>query len=173
MFQFTRNNETFKCSPMIVEGFDGDSDNDSGFICTNTKNSVVQNITNINKPVENFQNNTYKPVENFQYNDYSLSNTNKPVENFQNNNTYQDCVNAVENTGFIPRVTWGSTPSNKIDATCDQKLCQYWPQKYPNGVPDRYKPSIVNCPPPFPKLNCAGDQIQAGNFCYPSSIINK
>jgi hypothetical protein len=62
--------------------------------------------------------------------------------------TYDECVAAVENTGFIPKVTWGSTPENKRDGTCDQKLCDYWPKKYPNGVPDKYNPSIANCPKP-------------------------
>ena len=60
--------------------------------------------------------------------------------------TYDDCVAAVEKTGFIPTVTWGSTAANKQDATCDKKLCDYWPKKYPNGVPDKYKPSIAGCP---------------------------
>jgi hypothetical protein len=40
MFQFNRNNQTYKCSPIVLEGFDGDSDNESGFICTNTKNTI-------------------------------------------------------------------------------------------------------------------------------------
>jgi len=60
--------------------------------------------------------------------------------------TYEECVAAVENTGFIPTVTWGSTAANKQDATCDRKLCDYWPKKYPNGVPDKYKSSIAGCP---------------------------
>jgi hypothetical protein len=44
MFQFTRNNQTFKCSPIILEGFDGDDDN--GFICTNTKQDNIENFEN-------------------------------------------------------------------------------------------------------------------------------
>jgi hypothetical protein len=73
-------------------------------------------------------------------------NSMKYYEGFQNNNSYGDCVDAVEKTGFIPRITWGNTPGNKIDADCDHKLCNYWPAKYPNGVPDKFKNSNVDCP---------------------------
>jgi hypothetical protein len=59
--------------------------------------------------------------------------------------TYEECIYAVENTGFIPKVTWGTTPANKQDASCDQKLCDYWPKKYPNGIPPLYQTSAVNC----------------------------
>jgi hypothetical protein len=62
--------------------------------------------------------------------------------------TYEECIYAVENTGFIPKVTWGSTPANKQDGSCDQKLCDYWPKKYPNGVPPQFVPSIAHCPKP-------------------------
>jgi hypothetical protein len=59
--------------------------------------------------------------------------------------TYEECVYAVENTGFIPKVTWGTTPANKQDASCDQKLCNYWPKKYPDGVPTEFQKSVQGC----------------------------
>jgi len=60
--------------------------------------------------------------------------------------TYEECIYSVENKGFIPTVTWGSTPPDKQDASCDQKLCDYWPKKYPNGIPPMYQASARNCP---------------------------
>jgi hypothetical protein len=56
MFQFTRNNQNFKCSPIILEGFEGDSDNDSGFVCTNTKENNIEGFESGNKP------DTYLPL---------------------------------------------------------------------------------------------------------------
>lgn len=60
--------------------------------------------------------------------------------------TYEECIYAVENTGFVPTVTWGTTPANKQDGSCDQKLCDYWPKKYPNGIPPQYTASARICP---------------------------
>ena len=41
---------------------------------------------------------------------------------------YEKCVTAVENTGFIPRVTWGSTPADTraLGDKCDRLLCPYF-----------------------------------------------
>ena len=39
------------------------------------------------------------------------------------------CITAVETTGFIPRVTWGTTPRDVIanpGGECDRLLCPYF-----------------------------------------------
>jgi len=48
MFQFTRNNQTFKCSPIILEGFDNNNDSSPNIICRNIKS------------IENFESNNLK-----------------------------------------------------------------------------------------------------------------
>ena len=40
------------------------------------------------------------------------------------------CTYALMNYGFIPKVTWGNTPANQRDATCDDKLCPFFKDRF-------------------------------------------
>lgn len=59
----------------------------------------------------------------------------------------QICINAVEQTGFIPRVTWGSTPPANRQAICDDLLCPYFKDKYGSydNVPATYRVEADYC----------------------------
>lgn len=50
------------------------------------------------------------------------------------------CIKAVEETGFVPRVHWGSTPGSEQKAICDDLLCPYFREKYGSldSVPATY-----------------------------------
>jgi len=55
----------------------------------------------------------------------------------------QSCVDAVNNTGFVPKVTWGTTkePVNQQGTFCDPALCRYFKDTYGtyDNVPDTYR----------------------------------
>jgi hypothetical protein len=50
------------------------------------------------------------------------------------------CIRAVETYGFIPRITWGSTPGEDQKAICDDLLCPYFKSKHGSydNVPGKY-----------------------------------
>jgi len=57
------------------------------------------------------------------------------------------CITAVEETGFIPRITWGTTPDANRQAICDDLLCPYFKNKYGslNNVPATYAAEVNYC----------------------------
>jgi hypothetical protein len=57
------------------------------------------------------------------------------------------CIRAVEQTGFIPLVTWGQTPSSDHNANCDNVLCPWFKAKYGSydNVPNTYVQAINHC----------------------------
>ena len=57
------------------------------------------------------------------------------------------CIKAVEQTGFIPRITWGQTPPSDHNANCDNVLCPWFKAKYGsyNNVPNTYVEAINYC----------------------------
>jgi len=59
----------------------------------------------------------------------------------------QKCIKAVEQTGFVPRITWGSTPPSDYNAKCDDLLCPYFKSKYGSydKVPATYNAAVAWC----------------------------
>jgi hypothetical protein len=59
----------------------------------------------------------------------------------------QKCIKAVEQTGFIPRVAWGTTPPSEYNYRCDDLLCPYFKNKYGSydKVPATYKAEADYC----------------------------
>ena len=57
------------------------------------------------------------------------------------------CIKAVEQTGFIPLVTWGQTPSSDHNANCDNVLCPWFKAKYGSydNVSSTYAQAINHC----------------------------
>jgi hypothetical protein len=57
------------------------------------------------------------------------------------------CIRAVEQTGFIPRITWGQTPPSDHNANCDNVLCPWFKEKYGSydNVPNTYVEAINYC----------------------------
>lgn len=55
----------------------------------------------------------------------------------------QTCVDAVNQTGFVPKITWGTTsePVKQLGAFCDPALCRYFKDTYGtyDNVPDTYR----------------------------------
>jgi hypothetical protein len=67
----------------------------------------------------------------------------------------KECINAVEKTGFIPRVTWGTTPApTNQKSICDDLLCQYFVDKYSgyDNVPSLYSAETAYCRSKYPDL---------------------
>ena len=108
MFQFTRNNQTFKCSPIILEGFDGGDDN--GFICTNTKENNIENFENsfpgnvtdqIKKlVVDGTLKNYDQCVQNQTINNLAQSNKLPNDDGAVNNTRYSMCASYYNNPGW-------------------------------------------------------------------------
>jgi len=285
MFQFTRNNQTFKCVPMLVEGFNGDINEDSGFVCTNTKPSLenfentipsgvsdqVQKLV-VTSAIKNYD----QCVQNQTIN--SLANANKLAgdDGAVNNTRYAMCAPFYNNPGWtggsnqaddrkdafkyplvrFVRLDGGSDYINlsqlvvtdekgvniaKGKSASSSGSCCDGPEskavdgvEAPRGHPGEYHSSggnaffeidlgnpvqvynvviynradccqnrmgsgykirlldaarnevftsknltgdmvqtVVVKPPVFAKLNCPADNVQAGNFCYPASFVNK
>jgi len=59
----------------------------------------------------------------------------------------QKCINAVEQTGFIPRLTWGTTPPSQHNYKCDDLLCPYFKDKHGSydNVPAPYRQEAEYC----------------------------
>ena len=60
---------------------------------------------------------------------------------------YNMCVDNVKRYGFVPKVTWGTTPQAQRNGRCDQALCPYWNKLYKHmgEVPMTYHVSVSNC----------------------------
>lgn len=104
-------------------------------------------------------------------------NPNAIVDLYIKNSTYDDetvdCIKAVENTGFVPRVTWGTTAPASRKAKCDDLLCPYFLNKYGSydKVPSTYSQEVAYCksiektspdPPPAPQPQKWWDYAKVG-----------
>ena len=59
----------------------------------------------------------------------------------------QTCVDAVNQTGFVPKITWGTTKNENRSAICDPALCRYFKDIYGtyDNVPDTYRAEADYC----------------------------
>jgi len=77
--------------------------------------------------------------------------SNPIVDLYVKNSAYDDetmqCIDAVENTGFVPRITWGTTAPENQKAKCDGLLCPYFLNKYGSydKVPSTYIQEVAYC----------------------------
>jgi len=109
MFQFTRNNQIFKCSPIVLEGFEGDSD--SGFICTNTKENNNQNIENFeNSFPGNVTDQIQKIVVNGTIKNYDQCVQDQTVNNLANANKLPNDDGAANNTRYAMCAPYYNNP---------------------------------------------------------------
>ena len=71
----------------------------------------------------------------------------KPSSSPKYNSETQLCINAVEKTGFIPRVDWGTTANENRNAKCDDLLCPYFKNKYGSydAMPSKYAVEMAYC----------------------------
>ena len=62
------------------------------------------------------------------------------------------CIRAVEDTGFIPVITWANTPGEDRHAICDDLLCPYFKSKYGSydNMPGKYVAIRDKCKRNFP-----------------------
>jgi hypothetical protein len=62
------------------------------------------------------------------------------------------CIRALEDTGFIPVITWANTPGEDRHAICDDLLCPYFKSKYGSydNMPGKYVAIRDKCKRNFP-----------------------